>query len=69
MKTDLLSRYISTENWETVKELQLADPDFNKPAQIDFIIGAGQYEDLMVRIANWKSQTFPLHIDSQYSFG
>ncbi|XP_075261162.1 uncharacterized protein LOC142352893 [Convolutriloba macropyga] len=48
MTNDLPSRYINTDNWETVKELQLADPDFTKPAQVDLIIGAGHYEDLMV---------------------
>ena len=48
MSNDLPSQYINTDNWETVKELQLADPDFNKPAQVDLIIGAGHYEDLMV---------------------
>ena len=29
-------------------ELQLADPDFKKPDQVDLIIGAGHYENLMV---------------------
>ena len=48
MTNDLPSRNINTDNWETVKEIQLADPDINKPAQNDLIIGAGQYEDLMV---------------------
>ena len=42
------SWYINTDNWKTVKEQQLADPDFNKPAQVDIIIGAGHYDDLMV---------------------
>ena len=45
MTNDLLSRYIS--NWETVKEIKSADPDFNKPTQVDLIIGAGHYEDLV----------------------
>ncbi|XP_075257567.1 uncharacterized protein LOC142349720 [Convolutriloba macropyga] len=48
MTNDLPSRNINTDNWKTVKEKQLADPDINKPAQNDLIIGAGQYEDLMV---------------------
>ena len=48
MTNDLPSRYTNTDNWETVKELQLADPDFKKPAQIDLINGAGHHEDLMV---------------------
>ena len=48
MTNDLPSRYINTDNWETVKELHLADHDFNTPAQVNRIIGAEHYEDLMV---------------------
>ena len=69
MTNDLPSRYINTDNWDTVKELQLADPDFNKPAQIDLIIGAGHYEDLMVGNNRLKNQTSPLLIGSHYSVG
>ena len=57
---DLPSRYINTDNWETVKELQLADPDFNKPAQIDLVIGAGYYEDLMVGNNRLKEPNIPV---------
>ena len=60
MTNDLPSRYINTDNWETVKELQLADPDFNKPAQIDLIIGAGHYEDLMVGNNRLKEPNIPV---------
>ena len=69
MTNDLSSRFINTDNWETVKELQLADPDFNKPAQIDLIIGAGHYEDLMVGNNRLKEPNTPLLIGSQYSIG
>ena len=34
MTNDLPSRYINTDNWETVKELQLADPDFKNPPKL-----------------------------------
>ena len=60
MTNDLPSRYINTDNWETVKELQLADPDFNKPTQIDLIIGAGHYEDLMVGNNRLKEPNIPV---------
>ena len=43
-KTDNLpSRFIDTSQWETIKELELADPDFN-----DLLIGASYYEDIMI---------------------
>ena len=60
MTNDLPSRYINTDNWETVKELQLADPYFKKPAQVDLIIGAGYYEDLMVRNNRLKEPNIPV---------
>ena len=56
---DLPSRYINTDNWETVKELHLAHPDFNKPAQVDRIIGAGHYKDLMVGNKRLKEPNIP----------
>ena len=57
---DLPSRSINTDNWETVNELQLADPDFNKPTQVDLIIGAGHYEDLMVGNNRLKEPNIPV---------
>ena len=60
MTNDLPSRFINTNNWETVKELQLADPDFNKPAQVDLIIGAGHYDDLMVGNNRLKEPKIPV---------
>ena len=60
MTNDLPFRYINTDNWETVKELQLADPDFNKPAQVDLIIGAGHYENLMVENNRLKEPNIPV---------
>ena len=48
MTNDLPSRYINTDNWETVKELHLADHDFNTLAQVNRIIGDEHYENLMV---------------------
>ena len=59
MTNDLSSRYINTGNWETVK-LQLADPDFNKTAQVDLIIGAGHYEDLLVGNNRLKEPNIPV---------
>ena len=50
----------STDNWETVKELQLTDPDFNKPTQVDHIIGNGHYEDLMVGNNRLKEPNIPI---------
>ena len=60
MTNDLPSRYINTDNWETVKELKLTDPDFNKPTQIDHIIGTGHYEDLMVGNNRLKEPNIPV---------
>ena len=48
MTDNLPSRFINTSQWETVKELELADPDFNKPPSIDLLIGASHYEDIMI---------------------
>ena len=48
MTDNLPSRFIGTSQWETVKELELADPDFNKPPSIDLLIGASHYEDIMI---------------------
>ena len=48
MTDNLLSRLIDTSQWETVKELELADPEFNKPSSIDLLIGASHYEDIMI---------------------
>ena len=48
MTDNLPSRFIDTSQWETVKELELADPDFNKPSSIDLLIGASHYEDIMI---------------------
>ena len=61
MTNDLPSGYINTDNWETVEELQLADHNFNKPAQIDLIIGAGHYEDLMVANNPLKEANIPVN--------
>ena len=44
----LPSRQINIDNWKTVKELQLADPRLNDPQEIDTIIGAAHYENLMI---------------------
>ena len=60
MMNDLPSVCINTDNWEAVKELQLADPDFNKPAQVDLILGAGHYEDLMVGNNQLKEPNTPV---------
>ena len=46
---DLPSRHVNTDSWETDKDLQQGDLDFNRPSQVDLIIGAGHYEDLMVK--------------------
>ena len=48
MTGNLPSRFIDTSQWETVKELELADPDFNKPSSIDLLIGASHYEDILI---------------------
>ena len=48
MTDNLPSRFIDTSQWETVKELELADPDFNKPSSIDLLIGASHYEDILI---------------------
>ena len=40
---DFSSRHVNTDSWETVEELQIADPDFNKPSPVDLIIGCGHY--------------------------
>ena len=48
MTDNLPSRFIGTSQWETVRELELADPDFNKPSSIDVLIGASHYEDTMI---------------------
>ena len=48
MTDSLPSRFIDTSQWETVKELELADPDFNRPSSIDILIEASQYEDIMI---------------------
>ena len=48
MTDNLQSRFIDTSQWETVKELELADPDFNKPSAIDLLIGASHYEYIMI---------------------
>ena len=60
MTNDLPSPYINTEDWETVEELQLADPDFNQSAQVHLIIGAGHYEHLMVGNNRLKEQNIPV---------
>ena len=41
---NLPSRFIDTSQWE----LELADPDFNKPSSIDLLIGASHYEDIII---------------------
>ena len=69
MTNDLPSRYINKDSWKTVKEVHLADPDFNKPTQSDLIIEAGHYEDLVAGKTNSKNQESLLFIDSQYSGG
>ena len=48
MTDNLPSLLIDTSQWETVKELELADPEFNKPSSIDLLIGASHYEDIMI---------------------
>ena len=48
MTDNLASRFIDTSLWETVKELRLADPEFNTPSSIDLLIAAAHYEDLMI---------------------
>ena len=45
---NLPSRFVDTSQWETVKELELADPDFNKRSSIDLLIGASHYEDIII---------------------
>ena len=53
----LPSRRNNNDNWTTVKELQLADTGFNDPQEIDMIIGAAHYEDLMIGNNRIKEQT------------
>ena len=48
MTDNLPSRFIDTSQWETVKELELADPDFNKPSSIELLTGASHYEDILI---------------------
>ena len=60
MKNGLPSRYINTDNLETVIELQLADHDFNKPAQVHIIIGAGHYKDWMFGNSRLKEPDTPV---------
>ena len=48
MTDNLPSWFIDTSQWETVKEFELADPDFNKPSSIDILIGASHYEAIMI---------------------
>ena len=55
------SRRINIDNWTTVKELQLADPGFNYPQEIDMIIGAAHYEDLMIGNNRIKEQTCSIY--------
>ena len=57
MTDNLPSRFIDTSQWETVKELELADPDFNTPSSIDLLIGAS-HEDIMVGNNRLKEPTF-----------
>ena len=52
MTDNLPSRFIDTSQWETVKELELADPEFNKPSASEFLIGASHYENIMI-VNNW----------------
>ena len=44
----LPSRFINIGSWRKIKEINLADPHFNKPSTIDLIIGSGHFEDLML---------------------
>ena len=53
----LPSRQINIDNWKKVKELQLADPRLNDPQEIDTIIGAAHYENLMIGNNKNKEQT------------
>ena len=48
MTDNLQSRFVDTNQWETVKELELADPDINKPSSFELLIGASHYEDIMI---------------------
>ena len=48
MSITLPSRFIDTRQWETVKELELAHTDFNKPTSIDLLIGTFHYEKIMI---------------------
>ena len=57
LTNNLPSKRINIDNWKTVKELQLADPGFNDPQEIDMIIGAVHYEDMMIGNNRIKQQT------------
>ena len=55
------SRRINIDNRTTVKELQLADPGFNYPQEIDMIIGAAHYGDLIIGNNRIKEQTCSIY--------
>ena len=47
--TDMLpTRRVSTEGWAHINNVKLADPIFHDPAEIDLIIGADLYEEIVL---------------------
>jgi hypothetical protein len=47
ISSSLPSRFVDTRSWKHLSNLSLADPGFNKPGQIDMLIGADIYARLL----------------------
>ena len=65
MTDNLPSRVIDTSQWETVKELELADPEFNKPSSIELFIATSHYENIMFGNNRLKKPNCEKHIGFQ----
>lgn len=64
----LPSSWIVDTDWDHIKDLQLADPEYNKPGTIDILLGAPIYGFLLLPGLRKGSPTVPVAQNTEFGW-
>lgn len=64
----LPSSWIVDTDWDHIRDLQLADPEFNKPGKIDLLLGAPVYGFLLLPGLKKGSPTVPVAQNTEFGW-
>ena len=60
LTSNLPSHHSNVSGWAKLQDLNLADPNFNQLSNVDLIIGAGHYKELMIGDKRIKEPLMPI---------